>query len=176
MMDYTSYNHFLLLKTSETFLEHARTHKEGSFYYCLGSIVFCAFAIEAFINHCGIFKEGDNWKEQNNKGRWITIEEKLQTLGVELKNHKDKFYKIRDIRHYISHGRPDTKIYEKIKKDIDIQDYMQTDFEKQIKLVLAEDMFKFTKEFMKHINIESKCGFSNIEIFHIAGEGGGSYY
>jgi hypothetical protein len=175
MMHYTTYSHALFLKTSETFLEHARTHKEGQFYYCLGSIVFCAFAIEAFVNHCGISKEGQDWERlvKTNK-RHPTFDEKLSHLNVRKDIFEEDLKKIRNIRNFVAHGKPET-IHKNILDGSDFHSLMETEFEKSITLENTENAFTFSKKFMKHVNYQSGCNFSDVEIFHTFAEAGGSY-
>lgn len=42
-----------LYKTAESALEHAKEIPKGSFYQVMSSLVFSAFALEAYLNHLG---------------------------------------------------------------------------------------------------------------------------
>lgn len=175
MIDYTSYNHAVFLKTSQILLNQAKTSEEGLFYYCLSSITFSAFSIEAFINHCGIHKEGSDWKNWDQTRPFPKFKDKLKRLKISEDNFANDLKKIFEIRHYVAHGRPDTKIHKNMPNGSNFEDLLITDFENKITLDNAEFIFEFTKKFIKYANEKSECNFKDIELFHIFGEDGGAY-
>jgi len=89
--------------------EDARKNKNDCFYLYLASMVFCAFSIEAFLNHLGKNKITPNWDEiEKNQ----CINEKLalacKNIGYVL-NKQEKpfnfFNTIFDFRDEIVHGK-----------------------------------------------------------------------
>lgn len=173
MIDFTFYSHTYFFKTSEIMLEHARSKKEGGFYYCLVSIVFTAFTIEAFINHCGAHLDS-RWNDWD-KSKRPKFKDKLKKLDVCLGEHANDIQKVFYIRDYVAHGRPDFVFYETVSPSVKMEELLVTEFEKNITLEKAEYFFEFLKLFMADVSRQSGCNFDEIELFHIFGEGGGVY-
>lgn len=66
--------------TSRTFFELGQKNREGSYHQFLGSIVFTAFTLEAFLNHVGetLFKSWPELEKLKPKGKINVIAERLE--------------------------------------------------------------------------------------------------
>ncbi len=66
--------------SSRIFLKHGKENQVGSYHQFLGSIVFTAFTLEAFLNHVGnaIFESWSDLERLSPKGKINIICEKLE--------------------------------------------------------------------------------------------------
>lgn len=69
-----SYDEFFLL--SGFTLKQAEQQQDYSFYYCMISMVFCAFSLEAYFNHIG----ENFFKIWDPKNKQLSIDEKLEKI------------------------------------------------------------------------------------------------
>lgn len=69
-----------MYRTAKLLLEEAGREEEGQFFRLMGSIVFAAFAVEAFLNHVGEKKVAD-WLTKERK---MTQQQRLTTILSEV--------------------------------------------------------------------------------------------
>jgi len=108
-MDYLSKNTYAEnIKAAEHFLSMANKHDLGRRWNIIATITFCAFSIEAYLNHVGETTAGDEWV-QWDKDTHPSPRNKLNRLiPKELKfNHMQlsMFSEIFKLRDMVAHGR-----------------------------------------------------------------------
>ena len=107
--DYEVFNTFsYLLNTAVHLAEISRVHEEGSNLSRVSSVVFCAFAFEALLNHIGSYRV-QFWSVIEKKLSW---QDKLSIIGSEINRKLDngtepgqsihKAFKFRD---RMAHGK-----------------------------------------------------------------------
>ena len=99
-------------------LELAEASSEGQLYTAMGALMYCAFTLEAFINHLGALSDAD-WKRRSSKK---SAKDKLKALakevGVKVDFGKQPYSTMRNLfafRDKIAHGRT---THEKVDKFI----------------------------------------------------------
>lgn len=93
--------------TSNTLLQRGIENPKGSYHQFLGSILFTAFSLEAFLNHVGedIFKSWGELEKLSTKGKIDVIGEKL---GVAVDYGRPPWQAVPEIigiRNKVAHGK-----------------------------------------------------------------------
>ena len=65
----TSFTYAVLHNASWSCLKQAQDSKEGQFYNCIAAMVFCAFVMEAYLNHLAPHYIPEWWKREKRWGR-----------------------------------------------------------------------------------------------------------
>ena len=94
-------------RTSYWMLEQAETEPKGSFFQIMGSLIFTAFTLEAYLNHIGerIFTCWDDLEQLSPQKKLNVIAEKLE---VEKDYSKRPFQTVKQLfkfRNAIAHGK-----------------------------------------------------------------------
>jgi hypothetical protein len=127
-------------RTSEVLLERAQAEPGGSYYFFLGSLVFSAFSLEAFLNHMGesLF---DSWSDLEilaPRGKLIVI---CEHLGLKPKWNVQPWQTVPELagfRNKIAHGKNALVRFEKtVSRD---------KYEKLWKMFLFADWQKYASE------------------------------
>lgn len=142
-----SYDHFYNLTYYS--LKQAEEQEKLRFYNSMITMVFCAFAIEAFLNHLGAQIISD-WESIERK---INIHEKIKlvykTENLTINKNKEPLcylYMIFDYRDEIAHGRTlSTSEYQIINPD-GFPEMPTAGWEKMTTLQKAKDFRKYTME------------------------------
>ncbi len=97
------------------FLNIAKSEPEGRLYSCKASIIFSAFAMEAFLNTLGSLLFKKEWKQH------LGIEDKLDficlKINIELDKSKHPYTTIKEIfgfRNLVAHGTDETIEFQKV--------------------------------------------------------------
>lgn len=124
-------------RTSHVFLQQGKIIHEGSYHQFMGSIVFTAFTLEAYLNHIGpqIFNCWESLEKLSPKDKINVIMDKI---GLEVDYGKRPWQVIKNLfgfRNDIAHGKS-TKVKEDVKlntNSIDknkIHEWVKTKWEK----------------------------------------------
>ena len=121
-MDYFNHNTFAShYKTAEFLFENAKKDNEGQFYNLISCISFCAFSLEAYLNHQGFIEQEIEWKEWDKKEHpciKIKIKRLSKLLNFNVDFNKDEFKIINPLfkfRDSIVHGRSE-QVSKEVKK------------------------------------------------------------
>jgi hypothetical protein len=100
-------------------LERAEASEEGQLYTVTSALIFCAFTLEAYINHLGATRHAD-WEEREKRK---SAKDKLKALakevGVKVDFGKSPYSTMRNLfafRDKIAHGRTTHEKVDKIIK------------------------------------------------------------
>lgn len=129
-------------------LKQAKEQKKLRTYNCMITMVFCAFSIEAFINHLGA-EMIPGWESFERK----PINDKLKLISNSIHFPLDKRKKpicyidmIFNYRDNIAHGRTETINKNQIVGPDGIPEMPSAEWEEKTTLKKAEDFRKYTKE------------------------------
>ena len=96
------------IKAAEHFLKMANDHKLGQRWNLVATVTFCAFSIEAYLNHVGEKQEGKTWSIWDRKDH-PSPREKLDRLMNNNLNYScepfSSFGEIFELRDIVAHGR-----------------------------------------------------------------------
>jgi len=153
-----------LFEISQIWLEIATNEEEGNLYNCIVSMVFCAFSLEAYLNHLGSIKL-ENW---NSIERKICREGKLKKIcnlyNVSINKRKTPyryFDEILDFRDQIVHAKTEifTDKTTKINLNKKRPELPEAKWEKMANSDRAGEFVKHTKEII--ISLHKLTGASN---------------
>lgn len=146
-------------KTSRFLLENGERDAQGSYYQFLGSLVFSAFAFEAFLNHIGehLFS---SWPELERK---LSHRAKLALIAERLNftvNHDRQPWqtipKLFGFRDKVAHGKSEMLRLEKVVPHDHYEElmheFMFTDWQKFANQRNASDVRKHLEEIMAKIH------------------------
>lgn len=180
-MDYFNHNTFATYyKTAEFLFENAKKSEEGQFYNLISSISFCAFSIEAYINHQGLI-EDKQWKEWD-KNEHPTLKSKIKKLakiiGFNIDLNDEVFsiitplFKFRDI---IVHGHTEL-VAKKVKNPQNNSNgallNLSSNIENFCSIKNAENILNKTKKIILEINKHSTFKIAESRLFSL---GNGSF-
>ena len=115
-----------MLKRARIALENANKTEEMRMFNCMDTIVYTAFAMEAFINHLGLHLDDDWTKKEKKKSKYIKLEDLKSQLSITTGKFDKPYKSINDAFHYrdlLAHGRTETII--------DIRKVLLTETEKE---------------------------------------------
>jgi hypothetical protein len=159
--------------TSRSLLESGKSDERGSYYQFLASLVFSAFAFEAFLNHIGehLFS---SWPELERR---LSHRAKLALIGERLNVPIDYgrlpwqiIPKLFGFRDKVAHGKNEMLRLEKVVPHDDryeelMHEFMFADWQKFATEQNASDVRKHLEEIMANLhkvaNIESEFLFSH---------------
>ncbi len=168
-MDYFTYNTYAEnVKAAEHFLAMANEHKLGQRWNLVGSVVFSAFSIEAFLNHVGEEQDGA-WKDWDTKNR-PNSEAKLMRLNITLnKNLKAQFTELFKLRDMVAHGRTITVAKNVRNPQNNLKgaiNNLSSEFESRTTLKKVTELVLGTKKIIEFIN-NSTLELSNHKLWSI---------
>lgn len=181
-MDYFSHNTFANhYKTAEFFFESAKLNSEGQFYHLVSCISFCAFSLEAYINHQGYIEQNEEWNEwdlDKHPCFKTKVKKLAEILHFDIDFNNDIFSIITPLfqfRDFIVHGRTE-QVIKRVKKPqnntkgaiLNLSSYI----DKFCTIKNAEVILKNTKEIMEQFNEQSQFDISKSRLFSL---GNGSY-
>lgn len=138
-------------------LEQAKQIETGRFYNLMTSMLFCAFTLEAFLNHVGM-ETIDCWSILKKK---LSPEEKLDFIANSIKYEPDfgvrpfqSFKEILKFRNTLVHAETEYIETETIEKLIlgEVPKYPETEWERKVDLKVAQRFFDDTLEIIKVIS------------------------
>jgi hypothetical protein len=148
-----SYDEFYNL-TYYSLLE-AEKSVEGRFYNCLITMVFCAFSLEAYLNHLGE-RYISNWEslERNlNYSQKLTLIAKTTRIKIDMLEKPFCFMNsIFDYRKVIVHGKTSQLTKEQIINPNTIPEMPLAFWEKMTTLQKARDFRKHTEDIIKSLS------------------------
>jgi hypothetical protein len=98
-----------LYKTSNLLLKNAQASEEGQFFHLMGSIVFAAFTVEAFLNDVGEKKINDWLKKERRLSQQQRLEHVLKAVGLGLPHASlDDVRSAFRFRDGMAHGKTET--------------------------------------------------------------------
>lgn len=114
----------------------------GSNHQFKASLIFSAFALEAYLNHigCKLFKDWEEFERLSPRGKFVLITDKL---GIKINNgHRpwQTLGKLIGFRNYNAHGKHETPIIKIIKYKI------TDDVDKQLGDLLLSEWDKYCNE------------------------------
>jgi hypothetical protein len=126
--------------TSEVLLGRAKTEPGGSYYLLLGSLVFSAFSLEAFLNHIGenLFDSWSDLESLSPRGKLIVI---CERLGLKPKWNVQPWQTVPELvgfRNKIAHGKNALVRFEKTMS--------RDEYEKLWKMFLFADWQEYASE------------------------------
>jgi len=95
------------IKAAEYFLKMATDHELGERWNLVAATAFCAFAIEAYLNHVGEISEGLEWSQWDKECHPKPRDKLIRLVGDKLNdNHEpfSEFGEIFELRNTIAHG------------------------------------------------------------------------
>lgn len=181
-MDYFIHNTFATnYKTAESLFENAKTNNEGTFYNLVACISFCAFSLEAYINHQGSIEQNEEWERWDSKKRpcfksKVKRLAKLVNMNVDFNNEPFKIitplFQFRDL---IVHGRTE-HVIKKIKRPQNNRRSnilnLSSEIEKFCTIKKAEMILQSTRSIIEIFNEHSKSQIAKSRLFSL---GNGSY-
>jgi hypothetical protein len=167
-------------QSSQTFLKLGIENPEGSYHQFLGSIVFTAFSLEAFLNHVGeaIFKSWPELEKLTPKGKVNLITEKL---GVKVDYGSMPWQIIPEIigvRNKIAHGKNELLRDERMLTvdtyDEKMGEILRSHWQSYVTQQSAERACEKVQEICK--TIWAKANFKELELFEIGGQSGSAEF
>lgn len=162
--------------SSRTFLKLGIENPKGSYHQFLGSIVFTAFSLEAFLNHVGesLFASWPELEMLSAKGKVDLITEKL---GIKVDYGSMPWQIIPEIigvRNKIAHGRNELLRDERMlavdKYDKKMGEILLAEWQSYATRQKAEQAREKVEELCKAI--WSKTSFKEHELFQLSGQSG----
>jgi len=158
-MDYLSKNTYAEnITAAEHFLKMADEYDLGRRWNIVASIIFCAFSIEAYLNHIGEAIDGENWIGWD-KNNHPSPKEKLDRLvphDIDFNNEPfSEFSEIFQLRNMVAHGRPVTVEKAVRKPQNNLQgalNNLSSEFESRTTLNKAKKILGNTKSIIAGIN------------------------
>lgn len=161
----------IMADATYSFLNKAKKIRKGSYYQIMGSLIFTAFTLEAYLNHLGekLFKYWDYFEKLSPSQKLDIITDELE---VKRENGNRPFQTIIGLfrfRNAIAHGK---SVYLKSATEIKCipesdnrnVDYdLETKWEKYCFLKNAERAMKDVEEIIKLLN--EKAGIKNGRLF-----------
>lgn len=181
-MDYFIHKVFAInYKVALFHYEEAKKTEDGQFYNLMSSLLFCAFSLEAYLNHQGYSEEEDVW-DQWDKEKKPSIKDKLARLSA-IYTYKFDFnsclyndiillFKFRDS---IVHGRTEVISKKVVKPQNNRQgarNNLSSKIEKFCTLKNTEKMCRSVKEIIEDFNERSENKLPKHYLWSI---GNGSY-
>jgi hypothetical protein len=142
------------MKAAEHFIAMAEKEELGQRWYIVGSVIFSAFAIEAFINHVGEIND-ESWIAWDKKER-PCVRDKLKRLNVKLETTDCYFIDyIFSMLNSFAHGKTAT-IKKKIRRPQNnivgaIKDLLP-EYEKELTPQKVKSIVSDTKNIISTIN------------------------
>ena len=134
-----TYSYLHLAGWSE--LKEAEQALEGRFFNCLASMLFCAFTLEAYLNHIGPMYVPNWWQKERNlgrRGRLVAVCQKLHFVPNLERRPFRTFSEIFDFRDALVHGRTvHLSTEHESKRMAHIPKYPKGAWEKQVALKAA---------------------------------------
>lgn len=135
----TPYTYGYLWSTANLQREHAENcERKGETFYCIATLVFAAFTIEAYLNHIGPKCLRDKWND------WWSTKDKLQKLTDHIGLKPDysvrpyeTFHELFRFRDEMAHGKTKTAKSAPVIKNYDseaIKEYPETWWESRCTL------------------------------------------
>ncbi len=155
-----------MLKTAKIALENARATEEGQFFNSMNTLVYSAFALEAFFNHIGqhLF---DDWEETERKiPKYKKLKKIRKKLGINSDLKVEPYKSVRDVfnlRDSLAHGR--TEI---IVKD-NMPDLVGTEWMKNCTLDNAERVYSSIRKIIDEMF--QAAGLGKFAFLHLQGGG-----
>ncbi len=149
------YDEFFLL--SKFALKQAGEQKEYLYYYCIVAIVFCAFSLEAYLNHIGE-KSYNIWDPKDNRlspDKKLTCISELKNLVIDKKKEPFSYFgTIFKYRDSIVHSRTETiSNWQKIENN-EIPDMPLLAWEKETTLEKAQKYCENTRDMIVFLSKE----------------------
>ena len=163
-------------KTAEFLFKNAKVSNEGQFYNLVSCISFCAFSLEAYINHQGFIEQNEEWEEwdSNNHPCFKTKIKRLSELiGFNVNFNSDAFtiitplFQFRDI---IVHGRTE-QVVKRVKKTQNntrgAMLNLSSEIDKFCTLKNAELILKSTRIIIEKFNEKSNFKIERCRLFSL---------
>lgn len=176
-MDYFNHNTFAShYKTAEFLFENAKANNEGQFYNLVSCISFCAFSLEAYINHQGFIEQNKEWEQwdSNEHPCFKTKVKRLAKLvNINVDFNSETFaiitplFQFRDI---IVHGRTEQVIKRVKKPQNNTRGAMlnlSSEIDKFCTIKNAEMILKSTRIIIEKFNEESKSKIARSRLFSL---------
>ena len=143
-------------KAGEQALRNAEKEIEGQLYNCMYCIIFCAFMLEAYINHLGACKD-PGWDEWD-RDQHPTLESKFEKLNLNqvlTESEKHKVSQLMKVRNSIAHSR--TEIVSKKSRNppnntMQMIINLQSHLEQECSLKKIQGAFEFSIGLIEKIN------------------------
>ena len=165
--------------TSKCLLKKGAEQKEGSFHQFMASLVFTAFAFEAFLNHIGpkVFSCWDDLERLAPKEKLSVLSEKLQVDVSYGRRPWQVMRRLFGFRNDIAHGKSVKVTY---RKTVPVDDRLgpevdalaQTKWEKYCTRENAERAREDVEKIMR--TLHDACGLEDDVLFGLSFQSGGA--